>query len=108
MPFSEQEFHQMQDLLDEKVRELHILYNVGTVIAGSLKISDLFASLWSFLKKELDLEAMTVTVPSEDENENIIKFTTLPIESRTVPAGGATGAVFESRRPEVAGFVWTV
>ena len=99
MPFTELEFNQMQDLLDEKVRELHILYNVGTIIAGSMRLPDLFTALWPFLKREFALEAMTVTEASTGDNFNNVLFTTLPLDNHMIPIGGASGAVFESRRP---------
>ncbi|MBI5190604.1 MAG: sensor domain-containing diguanylate cyclase [Nitrospirae bacterium] len=60
MPCDEEEFELLQRILDQKVTEIHVLYNVGKVIGGSLKRSELTEELWLSLKASLSISAMSV------------------------------------------------
>jgi len=88
-------------LLDQKVTELHVLYNMGTIVGESLRKAEMFEKLWAFLKESMSISAVSIYELDEDGKRLCPVFSTSTKQARKcVPLGeGAVGAVATTGRP---------
>ena len=96
------ELELMQRLLEQKVDELHVLYNVSKVVGGSLKQAELHSELWRTLKKAMGLSAMTIYATVPDSGALSLSFTTLKAKNakENIPSGeGAPYIAARTARP---------
>jgi len=99
MACTEEDLRQLQWLLDRKATELHLIYNVSTIIAGALREPTMFEELWPFLEKAMSLSAMSVTMAEPGGGLYLAHSSGTAVFRMQVPMEGVPGTVIASARP---------
>jgi diguanylate cyclase (GGDEF)-like protein len=88
-------------LLEQKVTELHVLFNIGTMVGESLRKADLLARIWPFLKDSLSLSALSVYDLNDEEGDLVLVFTSKTGQAQPhMPKGeGVPWAAANTGRP---------